>query len=101
MSPFTEHCYRIPSQVTVSGHGKNSGAGEADGAVVQGHGTSLPGTTWTWHCDIRGAQGDNFGSQCGSAVRIKPRFTHGRANLRGDVSGKRFSAHGGSMIPDM
>ena len=30
---------------------KSSRAGGADGAVVQGHGTSLPGTAWTWHCD--------------------------------------------------
>ena len=28
-------------------------------------------------------------------MRKKPRFTHGRANLRGDVSGKRFSTHAG------
>ena len=89
----TVHCYRIPSQGTVSGHGKNSGAGEADGAVVQGLGTSLPGTAWTWHCDIRGAHGDNFGDQCGLAVRKKPRFTHVVANLGGDVRGKRFSTH--------
>ena len=26
-------------------------------------------------------------------MRKKPRFTHARDNLRGDVSGKRFSAH--------
>ena len=26
-------------------------------------------------------------------MRKKPRFAHGRANLRGDVSGKRFSTH--------
>ena len=26
-------------------------------------------------------------------MRKKPRFTHGRANLRGDVSRKRFSTH--------
>ena len=26
-------------------------------------------------------------------MRKKPRFTHVRANLRGDVSGKRFSTH--------
>ena len=26
-------------------------------------------------------------------MRKKPHFTHGRANLRGDVSGKRFSTH--------
>ena len=26
-------------------------------------------------------------------MRKKPRFTHGRANLRDDVSGKRFSTH--------
>ena len=80
-------------QGTVSGHCKSSGVGEADGAVVQGLGTSLPGTAWTWHCDIRGAHGDNFEVQCGPAVRKKPRFTHVRANLRGDVSGKRFSTH--------
>ena len=47
----------------------------------------------TWHCDIRGAHGDNFGAQCVPAVRKKPRFTHGRGNLRGDVSRKRFSTH--------
>ena len=29
---------------TVSGHGKSSRAGGADGAMAQGHGTSLPGT---------------------------------------------------------
>ena len=40
-----------------------------------------------------GVQGDNFGVQCGPGVRKKPRFTHVRANLRGDVSGKRFSTH--------
>ena len=28
-------------------------------------------------------------------MRKKPRFTHVRANLRGDVSGKRFSTHVG------
>ena len=58
-----------------------------------GDGTSLPGTAWTWHCDTKGGQGDNFGSQCGPAVRKKPRFTHVRVNLRGDVSGKRFNTH--------
>ena len=26
-------------------------------------------------------------------MRKKPRFTHGRGNLRGDVSEKRFSTH--------
>ena len=62
--------------------------------MAQGHGTSLSGTAWTWHCNIRGAHGDNFGAHCGPAVRKKPRFTHVRANLRGDVSGKRFSSHG-------
>ena len=41
----------------------------------------------------RGEHGDNFGVQCGSAVRKKPRFTHVRDNLRGDVSGKRFNTH--------
>ena len=40
-----------------------------------------------------GAHGDNCEVQCGSAVRKKPRFTHGRGNLRGNVSGKRFSTH--------
>ena len=42
-----------------------------------------------------GAHGDNFGDQCGLAVRKKPRFTHGRGNFRDDVSGKRFSTHVG------
>ena len=28
-------------------------------------------------------------------MRKKPRFTHVRGNLRGDVSGKRFSTHVG------
>ena len=26
-------------------------------------------------------------------MRKKPRFTHGKDNLRGNVSGKRFSTH--------
>ena len=26
-------------------------------------------------------------------MRKKPHFTHGRDNLRGDVSGKRFNTH--------
>ena len=43
----------------------------------------------------RGAHGDNCEVQCGSAVRKKSRFTHVRGNLRGDVGGKRFSAHVG------
>ena len=60
---------------------------------VQLHGTSLPGTAWTWHCDIRGAHGDNCEAQCSPAVRKKPRFTHVGDNLRGDVSGKRFNTH--------
>ena len=47
----------------------------------------------TWNCDTVGAHGDNFGVQCGLAVRKKPRFTHVGDNLRGDVSGKRFSTH--------
>ena len=47
----------------------------------------------TWHCDTVGAHGDNFGVQCGLAVRKKPRFTHGRGYFRGDVSGKRFNTH--------
>ena len=42
-----------------TGQDKISRAGGADGAVVKGHGTSLPGTAWTWHCDIRGEHGDN------------------------------------------
>ena len=42
-----------------TGQDKSSHAGGADGAVVQGHGISLPGTEWTWHCDIRGAHWDN------------------------------------------
>ena len=45
---------------TVSGHDKISRAGGADGAMAQGHGTSLPGTAWTWHCDTWGAHGDNY-----------------------------------------
>ena len=57
------------------------------------YGASLPGTAWTWHCDIKGEHGDNCEVQCSPAVRKKPRFTHVGANLRGDVSGKRFSAH--------
>ena len=76
-----------------TGHDKISHAEGADGAVVQGHGTSLRGTACTWHCDIRGAHGDNCEVQRGSAVRKKPRFTHVRDNLRGDVNGKRFSTH--------
>ena len=32
-------------------------------------------------------------AQCDLAVRKKPRFTHVGDNLRGDVSGKRFSTH--------
>ena len=47
----------------------------------------------TWHCDTCDAHGDNFGDQRDLAVRKKPRFTHVRDNLRGDVSGKRFSTH--------
>ena len=38
---------------------------------------------------------------CAPLVSKKPRFTHARGNLRGDVSGKRFNTHGASMIPDM
>ena len=41
----------------------------------------------------RGAHGDNYEVQCSPDVRKKPSFTHVRANLRGDVSGKRFSTH--------
>ena len=42
-----------------TGQDKISHAGEADGAKVRWHATSLPGTAWTWHCDIRGEHGDN------------------------------------------
>ena len=41
----------------------------------------------------RGAHGDNCEVHCGPAVRKKPRFTHVRGNLRGDVSEKRFNTH--------
>ena len=61
--------------------------------MVQEHSTSLPGIAWTWHCDIRGAHGDNCEVHCGLAVRKKPRFTHGRDNLHGDVSEKRLNTH--------
>ena len=74
---------------------KISHAGGADGAVVQEHGTSLPGTAWTLQCDTRGEHGDNCEVQCVPDVRKKPHFTHVRGNLRGDVSGKRFSTHVG------
>ena len=47
------------------------------------NGTATPGVP----------HGDNCEVQCGSAVRKKASFTHGRDNLRGDVSGKRFSTH--------
>ena len=40
-----------------------------------------------------GVQGDNFGVQCGPGVSKKPRFTHVRGNLGGDVSRKRFNTH--------
>ena len=36
---------------------RGEGAGQRGEGV--GHGTSLPDTAWTWHCDIRGAYGDN------------------------------------------
>ena len=39
--------------------------------------------------------GVHMGIIVNPAVRKKPRFTHVRDNLRGDVSGKRFSAHVG------
>ena len=41
----------------------------------------------------RGAHGDKCEVQCVLAVRKKPSFTHVRDNLRGAVSGKRFSTH--------
>lgn len=63
------------------------------GPKAQGHDTSHSGITWTWHWNTAGAHGDNCEAQCGPAVRKKARFTHGRGNLRGDVSGKRFSTH--------
>ena len=47
------------------------------------HGTATPGVP----------HGDNCEVQCSPDVRKKPRFTHVRDNLRGDVRGKRFSAH--------
>ena len=47
------------------------------------HGTATPGVP----------HGDNCEVQCSPDVRKKPRFTHVRDNLRGDVSGKRFSTH--------
>ena len=34
-----------------TGQDKSSRAGGADGAMAQGHGASLPGIAWTWHCD--------------------------------------------------
>ena len=37
--------------------------------------------------------GVHMGIIVNPAVRKKPRFAHVRANLRGDVSGKRFSTH--------
>ena len=40
-----------------------------------------------------GAHGDNCEVKCVLDVRKKPSFTHARDNLRGDVSGKRFSTH--------
>ena len=40
-----------------------------------------------------GEHGDNCEAQCGPAVSKKASFTHVRDNLRGDVSGKRFSTH--------
>ena len=46
-----------------------------------GHGTATQG------------HGDNCEVQCSPAVRKKPGFTHVGDNLRGDVSGKRFSTH--------
>ena len=47
------------------------------------NGTATPGVP----------HGDNCEVQCSPDVRKKPRFTHVRANLRGDVRGKRFSTH--------
>ena len=69
------------------------GAGAWQRGEGVGHGTSLPGTAWTWHCDNWGAHGDNYEVQCSPAVRKKPRFTHVGDNLRGDVSEKRFNTH--------
>ena len=69
---------------------KISSAGGADGAgawhITARHRIDM-------HCDTWGAHGDNCGAPCSTAVRKKPHFTHVRANLRGDVSGKRFSTH--------
>jgi len=47
------------------------------------HGTATPGVP----------HGDNCEVQCSPDVRKKPRFTHVRDNLRGDVSRKRFNTH--------
>ena len=47
------------------------------------NGTATPGVP----------HGDNCEVQCSPDVRKKPRFTHVRDNLHGDVSGKRFSMH--------
>ena len=44
LDTVTGHRHRAPSQGTVSGQNKSSRAGGADGAVMQGHGTTLPGT---------------------------------------------------------
>ena len=48
-----------------------------------GHGTATPGVP----------HGDNCEVQCSPDVRKKPRFTHGRDNLHGDVSEKRLNTH--------
>ena len=47
------------------------------------NGTATPGVP----------HGDNCEVQCSPDVRKKPRFTHVRDNLHGDVSEKRFSTH--------
>lgn len=41
------------------------------------------------------------GHNCGLLVSKKASFTHERGKFCGVVSRKRFSTHGGSMIPDM
>ena len=38
------------------------GAGAWQLGEGAGHGTSPPGTAWTWHCEIRGEHGDNSGA---------------------------------------
>ena len=50
--------------------------------TTHGHGTATQGCTWGY-CEV----------QCVPDVREMGLFAHVRDNLRGDVSGKRFSTH--------